>query len=209
MDKRIAVIVTLALVASGTTFGSWAIGPQTKPAAPAIPAKPVAAHNAEAEADEEDKDDEEDAKDETKEETIKLADAPEAVRNAVAKLTSADKVTKVIKETDEGVTVFEVEYTVESAACSAAFSSAGDVLELEKGVNESAVPAAIMAALKKEFPKATLKDFNSVQKFYYEVDVVIDGKKHEVKVDASGEIDDEEGDEGGGDEDDAPAKAAK
>jgi hypothetical protein len=64
-------------------------------------------------------------------------------------------------------------------------------MEIEKSVKESSLPAAIMAALRKDYPKATFKDPNLVQKFYYEVDIVIDGKTHEVKVDAAGNIEDE------------------
>lgn len=123
---------------------------------------------------------------------IKLGEAPEAVRTTVAKLTPADKVTKVIKESDEGLTLYEVEYTKDGANCSAALSGLGEVMELEKAVPEASLPAAVLAELKKEYPKATFKNPVSVQKFYFEIAVVIDGKSHEVKVDAAGNIEDEQ-----------------
>ena len=122
---------------------------------------------------------------------IKLTEAPEAVRNAVGKLTPADKITKVTRESDGGLTVFEVEYTKEGATCSANLSSQGDVLEIEKSVAEAGVPAAAMAALKKKYPNASFKELTSVQKFYFEAGVVIDGKTHHVEVDATGKIEDE------------------
>ena len=119
---------------------------------------------------------------------IKLTEAPEAVRTAVGKLTPADKVTKVTRESDEGVTVFEVEFTKDGAKCSADLSSQGDILELEKAVPEASVPAAAMGALKKKYPNATFKELTSVQKFYYEAAVATDGKTRHVYVDASGEV---------------------
>jgi hypothetical protein len=122
---------------------------------------------------------------------IKLSEAPEAVRAAAAKIVPADKVTKVIKETDEGITTYEVEFTEGGLACSAAMSGTGDVMEIERGVKE--LPAQVMAALKKEFPKGTFDTPESVQKHYYEVMVTVDGKKHGVKVDAAGNIEDEGG----------------
>lgn len=136
------------------------------------------------------------------EEVIDLARAPEPVRSRAVKVAGSEKaIKKVIKEEDGGVFTFEIEYTQDGVDCSAVLSAAGEVMELEKGVNESALPAAAMAALKKDFPNATFKDPNLVQKFYFEIDVVIDGKTHEVKVDAAGNIEDEHGDDG--DEDDA------
>jgi len=149
------------------------------------------------------------AGEEADEEVIDFAKAPEAVRAAALKLVGAGgekAIKKVIKEEDEDVYTYEIEYTEGGVDCSAVISTAGDVMEIEKGVKEAALPAAIMAALKKDYPKATFKDPNLVQKFYYEVDVVIDGKTHEVKVDAAGNIEDEHG---GGDKDQKDAKGEK
>jgi len=124
---------------------------------------------------------------------IKVAELPDAARAAVTKLVPAANVKKVIKESDEGITTFEIEYTDGSTACSIVVSPAGDVLETERGIGQDKVTAAAMAALKKEFPGATLGDAMLVTKTYFEVVVTIDGKKHEVKVDAAGNIDDAHG----------------
>lgn len=121
---------------------------------------------------------------------IKLAEAPEAVRAAAAKVVPADKVTKVIKEEDEGVTTYEIEYQADGMESSAVFSAAGDLMEIEKGIKDSALPAAAAAALNKEYPGGTFGDHVAVQKFYYEVEVTAGGKTHEVKIDAAGDIHD-------------------
>lgn len=135
--------------------------------------------------------------DEAGEQVIDLAKAPEPVRAAAIKLAGSERaVKKVIKEEDEGVSTYEVEYTAEGVDCSAVVSTAGDVMELEKGTTEAKLPAAALAALKKDYPKATFASPLLVTKMFYEVEVVIDGKKHEVKVDAAGNIEDEKGGDG-------------
>ncbi|MFO0829593.1 MAG: hypothetical protein U0572_15750 [Phycisphaerales bacterium] len=187
MNKRLIGITTLALI----TTTAWGLAWQTTPATPAVPAKPATAATGAKPQAEVKKEDEED-----EEEVIKLADAPTAVRDAVAKMTSPDKVTKVTKEEDDGVTVFEVEFTQDGMPASADFSKNGDVLEIEKSVKDSAMPAAVMAALKKKFPGGTFKSFTSVQKFSYEVEVVVDGKTHGVELNATGAMEDDESHEG-------------
>ena len=122
---------------------------------------------------------------------IKFTDAPAAVQAALSKLTDASTVTKVIKETDEGISVYEIEFTKAGVKSSADISAAGDVMEIETTVATTTLPAAAMAALKMEFPNATMGDCSLVQKTYFEMDMMIDGKKREVKFDAAGNIEDE------------------
>ncbi len=141
----------------------------------------------------------EEGAEEAAEQVIDLAKAPEAVRTAALKLVGnggAKAITKVIREEDEEeIYTYEIEYLADGVQCTAVLSTAGDVMELEKSVKEASLPKAVIAALKKEYPKAAFKDPNSVQKFYFEIEVVIDGKAHEVKVDAAGNIEDEHGQE--------------
>jgi len=151
------------------------------------------------------------AGEEADEEVIDFAKAPQAVRAAALKLVGAGgekAIKKVIKEEDDDVYTFEIEYTEGGVECAAIFSAAGDLMETEKATTEAKLPAAIMAALKKDYPKATFAKPFAVTKMFYEVEVVIDGKTHEVKVDAAGNIDDEsKGD--GDDQDDAKGEKAE
>ena len=143
------------------------------------------------------------------EEVIDFAKAPEAVRTAALKLVGVGgekAIKKVIKEEDENVYTYEVEYTTDGVDCAACFAAAGDLMESEKAATEAKLPAAVMAALKKDYPKATFAKPFAVTKMFYEVEVVIDGKTHEVEVDAAGNIEDES--KGDGD-DHKDAKGAK
>lgn len=169
-------LVSLVLLAGA---GAWAF---TRPGQPPNPAGSTQPMGEERENDEE--------------EIITLDKAPEAVRAAAIKLAGdARHITKVSKEEDdEDALTYEVEYTEGSGpsavACAAIFSAAGDLMETEKATSKTDLPAAVLAALKKDYPRATFTDPQFVTRMFYEINVVIDGKKHEVRVDASGNIED-------------------
>ena len=155
-----------------------------------------------------------DGGEEDEEQIITLDKAPEAVRTAILKLVGdAKNVTQVIQEEDEEDSImYEVEYTNNGVKCSAAISPAGEVVELEQGTAEAMMPAAVMAALKKEYPNATFAEPNKVTRITYEIVVVINGKKHEVEVDPAGNINDEsqaEGDDADGAKKDAKEESKK
>lgn len=126
---------------------------------------------------------------------IKFSEAPEPVRAAALKVAPEKNMTKVTRESDDGITTYEVEFTEDGGSGSGTFTRMGDVLEIEHGIPESKLPAAAIAAVRKAYPGTTLGPIVIVTKTYYEVQVSKDGKKHEVRVDASGEIEHEEGDE--------------
>jgi len=164
----------LIVVAGAAGLGGWAIAQQPEPAG---------------------------AKAEAGEHAIKLSEAPDAVRAALVKITPADKVTEVTRESHKGVTVYEIEYAAEGGECSVVFSAAGEVMELEKEIKEAALPAAALAALRKAYPDAKFGEITLVQEFSYEVEFKVDGKTHEVELNAAGQIDDDD-DEDGEDDDD-------
>lgn len=127
------------------------------------------------------------------EEVIALEKAPDAVRAAATKLAGdAKNVTKVIKEEDdEDVVTYEVEYNEGAMKCAAVFSVAGELMETERPTMEAKLPAAVVEALKKEYPNATFADPQVVTKMFFEIEVVKNGKKHEIKINAAGNIEDE------------------
>lgn len=150
-----------------------------------------------AEPEEADEEDEDDGEEEAKEEAVaSVADLPAAVQATVAKVVGANPVQKITKESDDDEVAFEVEYQVDGVEQSVDLSEAGDILELESAVETGALPAAVAKALQEEFPGATVDSAVSVQTFTYEVLIVKNGKKKEVKVNAAGDVEDEDGDEG-------------
>lgn len=138
------------------------------------------------------------------EKTIKLAEAPEPVRTAVAKLSTPDKVKQVIVESHHGVNIYEIEYTADGVDCSVDLTAGGDVLSLEKAVKDGNLPAAAVAAIKQHYPNATIKQSASVQEFFFEVELQNGGVAQEIKVNATGQLnddDDEDDDQGQADDD--------
>lgn len=69
--------------------------------------------------------------DDDEEVVITLDDLPDAVRKALADITTEAAVTQVARETEDGVTTYDVEYEKDGAQWSAEFSDAGKVLENE------------------------------------------------------------------------------
>lgn len=135
---------------------------------------------------------EEDEENEGDEASIQLADAPAPVRMAILKLTSEKSISKIMRESDEGMTAFEVEYTEGGAESSALLTDQGVVMELEKSVDKDSLPPAAMKAVMKHRPNATVKKAVSVQAFFYEVELSVDGKDRAVKVHANGQVEEEE-----------------
>ena len=125
---------------------------------------------------------------------IKLTDLPEAARAVVKKSTKDESVKTVTKETAHGVTTYEIDYMDGSVACAMLLSAAGDVIESERGIAHDKIPAAAMAALMQRYPNATLGDAVVATKVMYEVEITVDGKKREVKMEASGAMDEKYGD---------------
>jgi hypothetical protein len=215
MDIRTITASFVSLIlfagAAALVFGQQAApirsGGTTPPGAAPAPAAPKA--DAAKEADE-DKDDE-DADDE--EEAITLDKAPAPVQEAALKLAGeARNITRVTREEqDDDLYVYEVEFSAPSTPagmgplsdaapgtkCSASFSAAGDLVEIEKAVALDKLPASVLKALKDEFPGMVLADAVIATKITYEIKLRVDGEDHEVTVNAAGIIQDD----CGGDED--------
>ena len=146
-----------------------------------------------AESEQDGDEDEVEEDEEADEETIDLKQAPQAVRDAATRIVGSAKLVGVSKETDDGVTTFEVEYLVDGNECSATLSEGGEVLELERRIPNAKLPAALMRALNAKYPGAKVGKAEKVEVHYFELELEIDGKLRKVSASASGEFG--EGDE--------------
>ncbi|MBN1899865.1 PepSY-like domain-containing protein [Candidatus Sumerlaeota bacterium] len=141
--------------------------------------------------EEEEDDDEEDDESETK---IELAQAPQAVQDAIKKIVGDNPIKEVIEEKEDGVTTYEAEYTVGGMEHSLECAATGEILELESEIEADALPASVIEKLNKKFPGAVIKEACAVQVFFYEIEIEKDGKKQEIEINATGEIDDDDDD---------------
>jgi hypothetical protein len=144
---------------------------------------------------------ENEAEEEEGEKEVKLSEVPEAVQAAFRKAVGANPIPKVEQETEDEVSTYEAEFEADGVKQSVKCASSGDVMELEKEINIQALPVAVIEGLREEYPQATLESAESVQVFFYEVELKENGKTFEVKVLASGDVEDDEREGEDGDDD--------
>jgi len=121
---------------------------------------------------------------------ISIDGAPRAVRKAFEKRSNDAISTRVERIVDEGVTKYEIEYASDAGTASMTFTDRGEVIEVETPVRLKELPKAIRAEIMKDYPGATIKSAEAVQMFYYEMDVIVDGKIIEIAAYATGDIED-------------------
>ncbi|CAN5358165.1 hypothetical protein BH09PLA1_BH09PLA1_24010 [soil metagenome] len=142
------------------------------------------------------------------EKKIALGEAPAAVQAAVKKVAGDQKLDKLVKETDEGKTVYEAEFKVNGAAHSAKISETGEVLEEEMDVQAAELPQPVRDAVSKKFPDGKITRAEMARangKAMYEIHVQSGKDTHELVVNAAGQVQEEKK----SDEDDKDEKDEK
>jgi len=100
----------------------------------------------------------------------------------------------VVSEDKDGITLYETEYMVEGIEQSIECAASGEILEEEKTVDVNAIPAAAMKRILQDYPGSVIVESESIQKFFYEIKIDQNGKKHEIQINAAGEILDDDDD---------------
>jgi hypothetical protein len=135
------------------------------------------------------------------EEKIPLDKVPKAVLDAVKARFAGAQLTGAEKEVENGKTLYEIALKYNDHKIEAAFTPDGKLVEIEKQVPASDIPAAVRQALEIKYPNATFKMVEEVTKVtngqetleYYEVLLeTAQNKKFEVCVTAEGKITKEE-----------------
>lgn len=122
------------------------------------------------------------------EESIPYAQLPAAVKLAAEKYLGTDVNLEAEKEMEGGILFYEVGVKAGGLDREVKLTETGDVVEAEEEISASQLPPAVLAQLNKAFPGATVKKAESVQLFYYEVKILINGKKREVEIFPYGKI---------------------
>ncbi len=143
------------------------------------------------EAGDSDKSEEADGKDQSEQVfEIPFTEVPQSVQRTYRDHSNDAKPSKVERIVDEDVTKYEIEYEVNGGTASVTLTDHGKLIEVEMPVDISRLPKAVLAEIKKDYPNAEIKEAGAVQLFYYEMDVVVDGKVIEVGAFANGDIED-------------------
>lgn len=117
---------------------------------------------------------------------------PYQVQQAVLKYTKEVNIKKVEHIQDEDAIKYEIESMENGLGMDITFVENGEVLEVEKTMALSSLPAVSLAAIKKDYPTIKIQNVELVQRFYYDIEGVVDGKKVQFKVLATGDIEDED-----------------
>lgn len=118
---------------------------------------------------------------------------PKAVLEAVEKAHPAAKELEYKEETFEGKAAYEVEYEENGKEYEFLYSADGALLQKEEEIDSHELPEAIVQAITKVHPKATIKEAEKITKpdgtvVGYEVEVQEGEKELELHLDASGQL---------------------
>lgn len=133
-----------------------------------------------------------DGDDEGEEEVIPLEQLPAAVRAVADALAAEGTITEITREREDDATVYEIEYVEGGEKASVEVAETGEIMEAERAISAAELPAAVRAELEEEFPGATFGEISAVQVFFYEIEVIGEHGKREVKLLATGEEVDED-----------------
>jgi hypothetical protein len=118
---------------------------------------------------------------------LKPAEVPPAVREAFAK--AYPTIAKAVWEKEGDA--YEVEFKVASREVSVVYSAAGELMETERSVKASEVPAAVLSAIKSAFPGYKLEEFAEITTkgvITYEVELEKGKEEFEAIFDAAGKL---------------------
>lgn len=133
---------------------------------------------------------------------IQFAEAPASVRAAYSKVAGNAAATRVERIEDEGAVKYELEFAGDGGPASVTIADHGEVMEIEHAASLDKLPEAVRREVMKDYPDAKINEIGAVQAFYYEIDLTVDGRRQEIKVLATGDIEDEGGEHADrGDED--------
>jgi uncharacterized membrane protein YkoI len=127
-------------------------------------------------------------------EKVPLDKVPAKISAAINGRFPGAELKSVEKENEDGKVMFDIELTQKGRKYEMDIKEDGTIIEIEKGVAEKDFPAACAAAVKKNYPTATIKDIMEVNKvegtketpIHYEVTIEQDKKEHEIIVSLDG-----------------------
>lgn len=146
----------------------------------------------------EDEDDDED--------DLTIDQVPAQARQALLKLAAGAKITKVEREREHGVLVFEAKWVKDGTAHEAEVTADGALIEIEETIPADKAPAAVRAAIAKHFGSKARVTVEKKMIVVYEAKAKIDGKEKELLIFPTGRVheepDDDDDDHDDDDDDD-------
>ena len=129
---------------------------------------------------------------------ISLGDAPPALAAKVIELLDGEEIENLLRESDDGEEVYELEWESDGVANSAKILPDGTVVELEHEVDPATLPAAVVSAVQAAHPDGEINEAESLtlpgQPPLFEVEIIEFGRFREIVITQTGEIQSDEDD---------------
>ncbi len=131
------------------------------------------------------------------EKPIAIDQVPAKAREAILKHANVAKLTEVTQEEEDGVVLYEAEWSVAGRAHSLTVTADGTMVETEEDVDAKDVPPLVAKAAAKHLVGATGLKFEKKVVVLYEVSAKVNGKEREIVLTAAGQVaeDEDEGDD--------------
>jgi uncharacterized membrane protein YkoI len=130
-------------------------------------------------------------------EMVPLDQLPKAVTKAIQKKFRNAELVEADKLKEDGQVLYGVTIKFKKQELDVIVTPEGKILRVEKDIEEEAIPKAVLAALKKKYPKATVKSAMEISKddkiAEYEIEIVTKDDQHlDVTFDPKGKFIEEE-----------------
>jgi uncharacterized membrane protein YkoI len=125
------------------------------------------------------------------EEKVNLDQLPAAAAKTLKEQAGEAKITNVSKEKENGHVVYEASFTKKGRAHDVTVDEKGKLVSDEEVVPVAEAPAAVRAAIEREFPGGKIQKFERIKegaKTSYEVLVSGKNKREEIKFDDQGKV---------------------
>lgn len=122
---------------------------------------------------------------------VKLKDVPVPVRQSITEQTKGAQIKSIVKETEGGKTLYEVESVVSGRTRDLMIDSTGSVVTIEEEIALDSLPAAAKSAIERLAAGGKISKIESVTsgtKVVYEATILKGKKKSELSVTADGNL---------------------
>jgi uncharacterized membrane protein YkoI len=125
------------------------------------------------------------------EKPLKLTDLPAAAQKAIQQHATADQITELTQEDEDGKVVYDVEFTKAGQHNELTVTAAGKIVSMEEQVAEKDVPDAVRKTIAQQSAGGKVEVIEKViedGKTHYEITVSKAGQKVETEIAADGKI---------------------
>jgi len=121
---------------------------------------------------------------------IGFKELPVAVQQESMKYFEERNIKEIEKNAEVDIVQYDVEGISNGQKLDIKFAPDGTVIQTSVKVELTALPLLAQKALQKDYPGMEIKEVEKAVQTVYKVEIIVDGKKREVEVKASGDIED-------------------